>query len=83
MGFKRPNEQMAGYLEDHFIGFSDDIRDEMILRKDFIKAQRLVALAKTMSADIRSRVGLIGSMLNQSHEAWRRSAGGAMRKAPI
>ena len=69
MGFKRPNEPMAGYLEDHFIGFSDDIRDEMILRKDFIKAQRLVALAKTMSADIRSRVGLIGSMLNQSHEA--------------
>lgn len=68
MGFSRPNGQLAGILEGCFAQFNADIREEMILRKDFIKAQRLIALARTMSKDIRGRISLVGGMLNQNQE---------------
>ena len=68
MGFNRPNGQLAGTLEVRFAQFNDDIREEMILRKDLIKAQRLISLAKIMSKDIRNRINMVGSMLSQSRE---------------
>ena len=68
MGFKRPNEPMAAHLEGQFSRFIDDVRIEIILKKDFIKAQRLIALAKIMSKDVRNRITLIGSMLKHSRE---------------
>jgi hypothetical protein len=68
MKFRRPNSDMTAYLEEAFAAFDSDIRNEMILKKDFIKAQRLIALAKIMSRDIRSRITLMGNMLRQSSD---------------
>lgn len=68
MNFRRPNTALAPYLEDAFETFSADIRSEMILKKDLIKSQRLIALARIMSKDVRGRIGLIGSMLRESRE---------------
>ena len=68
MSFRRPNEDLAPALEDAFTQFGDDIRSEMILKKDLIKSQRLIALAKIMTRDVRSRINLIGGMLKESRE---------------
>lgn len=65
---RRPNPELAGYLENAFLEFESAVQNEIVLQKDLIKTQRVLVLAKTMSSDVRKRIEVISSMLKMNRQ---------------
>ena len=63
LSYRRPNPELGGFLENSFLEFESDIQNEIVLQKDLIKTQRVLALAKAMSSDVRKRIEVISNML--------------------
>lgn len=53
---RRPNKELADYLEQNYAAFEDALLDDCILQKNLIKTEHLVSLEKRAVADIRARV---------------------------
>lgn len=63
LGKKRPNPELAHALEDGFRALYTAMQDDILLQKEAIQSQRLVAISRDMLRDVRNRIELIGKML--------------------
>lgn len=68
LSYQRPNPELSGFLQNSFLEFEADIQNEIVLQKDLIKTQRVLALAKAMASDVRKRIEVISNMLKLNRE---------------
>ncbi len=65
---KRPNPELADYLEHNYLELENTIQSDIILQKMVIKSERVLHTIRRMAHDIEARIKLIGYMLSNSKE---------------
>lgn len=65
---KRPNPEMADFLEGNYLELETAIQSDIVLQKMVIKSERVITTVCQMMKDIEGRIRLVGNMLSNSKE---------------